>query len=135
MRVVVLFIALMIGVAAPVRAADDKADAQAIILSQIDAFGRDDAAAAYSYASPLLHELFPQAEMFMGMVKSGYDPVYRHKSFQLGEFSTADGRMTQRANIIDANGAAWEAVYSLERQDDGTLKISGCSLVKMDMPA
>ena len=135
MRSLVILIALMIGVAAPVRAADDAADAKSIITSQVEAFIRDDAAAAYSYASPLLHELFPQAEMFMGMVRGGYPPVYRHKSFQLAEFSTADGRMTQRANIIDANGVAWEAVYSLERQDDGTLKISGCSLVKMDMPA
>ncbi len=135
MRRLVLLIVLMCGLVAPARAADDAADARAIISAQVDAFARDDAATAYGYASPLLHELFPQAEMFMNMVKGGYPPVYRHKSFQLGEFSTADGRMTQRANIIDANGAAWEAIYSLQRQDDGTLKISGCQLVKMDMPA
>ena len=135
MRACLLVIAFMISLAAPAYAADDAADARSVITSQVEAFSRDDAATAYGFASPLLHELFPQAEMFMGMVRGGYPPVYRHKSFQLGEFSTADGRMTQRANIIDANGAAWEAVYSLERQDDGTLKISGCSLVKMDMPA
>ena len=135
MRAFALFVALLFGLAAPGRAADDAADARTIITSQIDAFHRDDADTAYSYASPLLHHLFPQAGMFMEMVRSGYPPVYRQKSFQLGEFSTVDGKMTQRANIIDADGATWEAVYSLERQDDGTLKISGCSLVKMDMPA
>ena len=46
MRAFVLLAAVLIGLAAPVRAADDVAAAQAVIRSQVEAFSRDDAAAA-----------------------------------------------------------------------------------------
>ena len=36
----------------------------------------------------------------------------------------------QRVHIIDADGQAWEALYTLEQQPDGSLKITGCSLLK-----
>ena len=36
----------------------------------------------------------------------------------------------QRVHIVDANGEAWEALYTLEQQPDGSLKITGCSLLK-----
>jgi hypothetical protein len=57
-------------------------------------------------------------------------PVYRHKSFEFGEARVADGTIAQRVHIIDANGEAWEALYTLEQQPDGSLKITGCSLLK-----
>ena len=59
MRAIVLLAALLIGLAAPARAADDVATAQSVIRSQVEAFGRDDAAAAYSYAAPAIHEHVP----------------------------------------------------------------------------
>ncbi len=121
-------VALLIG-RAPARA-DDASAAQAIIRSQVEALGRDDANAAYSYASPLIQQLFPQADMFMSMVRNGYAPVYRHKSFQFGEAQSADGKTAQRVHIVDADGVPWEALYTVERQDDGSLKISGCVLLK-----
>ena len=77
-----------------------------------------------------LCEMFPQADIFMFMVQNQYAPVYRHKSFEFGEARVADGRIAQRVQIIDANGEAWEALYTLERQPDGSLKITGCSLLK-----
>ena len=40
------------------------------------------------------------------------------------------GRIAQRVNIVDDKGEAWEALYTLETQADGSLKITGCSLVK-----
>ena len=91
---------------------------------------RDDAAAAYSYAAPAIHELFPQADIFMYMVQHGYAPVYRHKSFEFGEARVEGGWIAQRVHIVDDNGEAWEALYTLEQQADGTLKITGCTLLK-----
>ena len=81
MRALVLLAALLIGLAAPARAADDVAAAQNVIRSQVDAFSHDDAAAAYSYAAPAIQDIFPQADIFMSMVRDSYAPVYRHKSF------------------------------------------------------
>ena len=130
MRALVLMIAFLIGVASPVSAADDVATAQSVIRSQEQALGHDDAAAAYSYAAPAIRQLFPQADIFMFMVQNSYAPIYRHKSFEFGEARTADGKIAQRVHIVDANGEAWEALYTLETQPDGSLKITGCSLLK-----
>jgi hypothetical protein len=134
MRAVVLLLGILLGFAAPARA-DDVATAQSIIRAQEQAFGRDDAAAAYSHAAPEIRQLFPQADIFMQMVQQGYPPVYRHKSFEFGEARASDGRVAQRVHIVDANGEAWEALYTLEQQPDGTLKITGCSLLKAGQAA
>ncbi len=130
MRAFVLLTALLIGLNAPAGAADDVAAAQSVIRSQVEAFSRDDAAAAYSYAAPAIHDLFPQADIFMFMVQHSYAPVYRHRSFEFGEARVSDGKIAQRVHIIDENGEAWEALYTLEQEPDGSLKITGCVLLK-----
>jgi hypothetical protein len=130
MRAFVLLIAFLIGLALPAGAADDAATAQQVIRSQVEAFSRDDAAAAYSYAAPAIRDIFPRPDIFLSMVQQGYAPVYRHKSFEFGEARAAGGRIAQRVHIVDDNGEAWEAMYTLEQQPDGSLKITGCSLLK-----
>ena len=130
MRALVLLVAFLVGLASPAFAADDVAAAQAAIRSQAEAFGRDDAATAYSFAAPTIQGMFPQAEIFMRMVQQGYAPVYRHKSFEFGEARVTGDQVAQRVHIVDANGEAWEALYTLERQADGSLKIVGCMLIK-----
>jgi uncharacterized protein DUF4864 len=129
MRALLLLAALLSALASPARA-DDVAAAQGVIRSQLEAFSHDDAAAAYSYAAPAIHDMFPQADLFMFMVQHSYAPVYRHKSFEFGEAQVSGGRVAQRAHIVDDNGEAWEALYTLEQQDDGSLKIIGCVLLK-----
>ena len=130
MRALVLLTALLLSLAAPARAADDVAAAQGIIRSQVEAFSRDDAATAYSYAAPTIKNLFPQADIFLGMVQRNYAPVYRHKSFEFGEARASDGKIAQAVHIVDADGVPWEALYTLEQQPDGSVKISGCVLLK-----
>jgi Domain of unknown function (DUF4864) len=66
----------------------------------------------------------------MTMVQSAYAPVYRHRIFEFGEARTEAGWIAQRVHIIDANGEAWEALYTLEQQADGSFKITGCTLLK-----
>jgi Domain of unknown function (DUF4864) len=130
MRAFALLAALLIGLASPASAADDVAAAQGVIRSQVEALGRDDAAAAYSYAAPAIRDAFPQADIFMDMVRRSYAPVYRHKSFEFGEARASDGQIAQRVHIVDADGVPWEALYTLEFEPDGSLKISGCVLLK-----
>jgi hypothetical protein len=135
MRVLALLVALLIVLTAPACAADDVAAAQSVIRSQEQAFGRDDPAAAYSHAAPGIQGIFPDAESFMAMVRNSYAPVYRHKSFEFGEARTADGKIAQRVHILDADGVPWEALYTLEVQPDGSLKITGCMLLKAGQAA
>ncbi|MBR0954224.1 DUF4864 domain-containing protein [Bradyrhizobium canariense] len=133
MRVLlVLIFALLGGVSAR---ADDVATAQGVIRAQEQAFVRDDAATAYSYAAPAIREIFPAPDIFMSMVQNGYAPVYRHKSFEFGDSKSEGSWISQRVHIVDANGEAWEALYTLEQQPDGSFKITGCSLLKVGREA
>lgn len=130
MRTLLLMIAFVAGSAALACAAEDIAAAQSVIQSQEEAFSRDDAAAAYAFAAPSIKSWYRTPEIFMSMVRNGYAPVYRHKSFEFGEATISDGKIKQQVHIIDADGVAWEALYTLEPQSDGTLKISSCILTK-----
>src|SRR5262245_27247570 len=134
MRAIVLLLALLFSLVSPVRA-DDVTEAQSVIRAQEQAFARGDAAAAWSHAAPAIQELFQQPEIFMQMVQHGYAPVFRHRSFEFGEARAESGHIAQRVNIVDHNGDAWEALYTLERQADGSFRITGCSLLKAGQAA
>ncbi|WP_315736624.1 MULTISPECIES: DUF4864 domain-containing protein [unclassified Bradyrhizobium] len=129
MRILVPLVLLLALLARPAAAADASA-AQSVIRAQEQALARDDGATAYAQAAPEIQALFPSVEIFMSMVKSGYPPVYRHRSFEFGAAQVEDGSIAQRVHIVDAEGEAWEALYTLQTQPDGSLKITGCSLLK-----
>ena len=130
MRALVLLLAIFVGLSFAAHADDDVVAARTVITSQAEAFARDDDAAAFAYASPALKQIFQQPAMFMAMVRSRYAPVYRHKSFEFGEGKVENGKITQNVHIRDDDGELWEAMYTLERQPDGSLKITGCVLLK-----
>lgn len=130
MRTLLFLIAVLIASGATARAADDVDAAQTVIRSQEEAFGRDDADAAYTFAAPALKSYFRTPDIFMWMVRNGYAPVYRHQIFEFGRSTSADGKILQEVHIVDAAGVDWDAVYTLEPQSDGTLKISSCILKK-----
>lgn len=108
----------------------DRLAARSAIERQLDAFRRDDAAAAYDLASPSIQGMFPTKDIFLEMVRRGYPPVYRPRSFEFGPARDEGGLVEQSVRIQDGDGVDWDAVYSLERQPDGTWRISGCRLVK-----
>lgn len=134
MRLAALLIALIVA-CHHAAFAGDVAAAQSVIRAQEQAFGRNDAAGAYAHAAPAIREMFPSPDIFMAMVQNGYPPVYRHKSFAFGESKSEGGGIAQRVHIVDANGEAWEALYTLEQQADGSYKITGCSLLKVGQEA
>src|SRR3981081_1267986 len=127
MRALVLLTAFLLSLASP---ADMVPAAQTVIRAPVEALGRDDAAPAYSFAAPAIQDMFPQADIFMDIVRQSYAPVYRHKSFEFGEARVSRGQIAQRVHIIDAEGVPWEALYTLELEPDGSVKISGCVLLK-----
>jgi hypothetical protein len=130
MRILFLLIACLTVLATPVIADDDIAAAQTVIRSQERAMISDDAATAYSYAGPPITSMYREADTFMWMVRRGYAPVYRHKSFEFGAGRILRDQITQEVHIIDAEGVAWEALYTLEQQSDGSWKIISCALSK-----
>jgi len=128
--VLIAFLIGTIGLTALTSAGDNTATAQSIIRSQEEAFSRDDAAAAYAFASPALKSWYRSPDAFMFMVRNGYAPVYRHRSFEFGLTTTKDGKILQEVQIVDADGVPWDALYTLEPQSDGSLTISSCILRK-----
>jgi len=120
---------------APTRA-DDAATARGVIESQITAFLNDDATTAYSFAAPSIKQIYPDETRFFDMVKRGYQPVYRPGNFAFGRSKAAgDGSsIVQEVIIQGPDGQDWTALYSLERQPDGSFKINGVQMIKAAAP-
>ena len=112
--------------------ADDLSDVKAVVSAQLEAFKRNDGSAAYSYAAPNIHRMFPSAQMFMTMVEGGYAPVFRSSNAVFGEMKAEGSGFRQEVFLTDPNGQSHIASYTLERQPDGSLKITGCSIRKGD---
>ncbi|MCA3574852.1 MAG: DUF4864 domain-containing protein [Aestuariivirga sp.] len=135
MRLFLSLLGLVMLLAAPLRAeslsAADKAALQSVISGQIEAFRAEDGARAYSYAAPMIKQIFPNPDVFMNMVRQGYQPVYRPQSFKFGQAGlSASGRPIQRVTVVGPDGITYEAIYTMERQPDGSWQINGCAIVR-----
>ena len=128
MKLLILLLAIVI---APLSAlAQDSPAAndayKAIITHQLQAIAQDDGASAYAEAAPNVQKIFPSPEVFMNMVRGGYPQVYRNKQFSFGDSGIdGAGRPFQKVEILGMDGVRYEGIYFMERQPDGTWKISG----------
>ena len=110
----------------------EKSEFQRIITAQISAFRADDGPTAYSFAAPVVRNIFPTPEIFMSMVKQGYPQVYRPQAFNFTEALIDPlGRPAQKMLVVGPDGKTYEALYSMEKQPDGTWRISGCTLLEI----
>ena len=99
-----------------------------IIQSQVDAFRHDDGDAAFALASPSIRGMFGSSDIFMDMVRQGYQPVYRPKEFDFAEIVTLDGQVTQKVHVIGPDGRPVTAFYPMTQLPDGSWRINGCYL-------
>ncbi|WP_102958376.1 DUF4864 domain-containing protein [Mangrovicella endophytica] len=118
--------------ATPPAFAGDAEDVQAAISGQLGAFRAEKGEEAYSYAAPNIRQMFSSPEIFMRMVKSAYDPVYRSSNAAFGKLAIDGGVFRQEVYLTDRNGQSWIASYTLSRQPDGSMKITGCAIRKGD---
>ena len=125
-----IWISTLIPAAAEGLSAADKARFQSIISAQITAFRKDNADAAFAFASPRIQQVFRDPSVFMTMVKQTYRPVYRPKYFEFGLAELKQGTPTQIVSILGPNGIPWSALYTFERQKDNSWRISGVYLLK-----
>ena len=103
--------------------------AQSAIEGQLKAFIANDGATAYSFAAPNVKQIFPTVDTFMNMVTNGYAPVRKPQSYSFGKVEqTGPGSIIQQVLIVGPDGKDYEAVYTLQQQEDGSFKITGCSL-------
>ncbi|TDH39292.1 DUF4864 domain-containing protein [Pseudohoeflea suaedae] len=121
--------------AAPARAQEPVEMSQTVIESQIKSFLRGDIEGAYALAAPSIRQIFPTVEKFGAMVRSGYGPVYRPGNYAFGRSrETAGGGVIQEVLIAGPDGQDYTAIYDMERQPDGTMKIRGVSLIRQALP-
>ncbi len=132
MRTLVLALALTVAALAPAAALDlapaERSAIRDVVQAQLDAFQRDDGAAAFGYASPDIRSMFRTPERFMTMVREGYAPVYRPREVAFGEIVRRRGRIVQRVHLVGPDGVPVVANYLMERQPDGRWRIDGCIL-------
>src|SRR5213595_142040 len=92
----VLFLALALATAAPAQdlslSESDRAQIRDVIGRQVEAFRRDDGEAAFGLASPTIQGMFGTSDVFMDMVRHGYQPVYRPRVFDFREIVDLHGQ-------------------------------------------
>lgn len=109
----------------------DRAAIQAVISAQIEAFRKDDAVRAFSFAAPGIRQVFQTPERFIEMVKAGYAQIYRPLKLEFGPASRSLGtlqQVRQVVNLVGLDGKKAVAYYLMERQPDGSWKIGGVQL-------
>lgn len=109
---------------------DGAAPLQKIITNQMKAFANGDSAKAFSFATRDLQRRFQTPDVFMKMVKQGYQPVYQPKNVSFGALKETKGGPIQEVYVVGPKGHDWLALYSFEQQLDGSWRISGCVLTK-----
>lgn len=100
----------------------------AVIQKQLAALQADQAAKAFSFASPGIQSMFGTPDRFMQMVRSGYAAVYRPREVQFLDLVIDQGRLAQRVLFVGPDGVPVLAYYYMERQPDGSWRISGVTL-------
>jgi hypothetical protein len=127
-----LIAGLILALIAPAFAQDlstaDRSAIRDVIQNQVDAFQRDDGASAFGLASPTIQGMFGTPEIFMDMVRQGYQPVYRPRVFDFREIVTLHGEVTQKVHVVGPDGRPVTAYYPMTRLPDGTWRINGCFL-------
>lgn len=132
------FLATLLLALAPVLAAGQSvlsdADVGAlreVIEAQLDAFRKDDAPRAFSYATAGIREAFGNPDNFLQMVRMSYPVVYRPKTVAFEPPLVAHGEVLQPVRMTDADGRGWLALYPMERDPAGAWRINGCRLARL----
>ena len=102
---------------------------RAVVEAQMAALARDDAATAFSFAAPNVRETVGTASRFMEMVRKSYPAIYRPASTAFLKPEDHHGQVIQRVHLVDDDGSAWLALYSLQRQKDHSWRITGCQVI------
>jgi hypothetical protein len=131
-RIAWLLVAILVVSAAPAAAgeAGGTSEIRAPIERQFNALARDDAAGAYASAAPGIKAIFTDPQTFIGMVRSKYAPVYRHRSAEFGDMRREGDTASQVVTLVDDDNQVWTALYDLARQPDGGWLITRCVLIR-----
>jgi hypothetical protein len=110
---------------------DSGATIAKVIEGQFAAFAADDAGLAYSFASPMIRQMFVSPENFGRMVRGGYPMIWAAEEVQLRALRDEGGRRLQRVFVKDQAGAGHLFDYEMV-MIDGAWRINGVFAVPQD---
>lgn len=108
----------------------DEKSVRAVVEAQLAALAKDDATKAFSYAAPNVRKAVGTASRFLSMVQTDYPVVYRPASVAFLKPEGDGDEVVQRVQMQDADGNAWLAIYSLQRQKGNVWRITGCAVIE-----
>lgn len=129
-----LFVAvLVLALSSPWKGAKGQSDLdqiRVVIERQLTALRRGRAAEAYRLASDGVRQEFPDAPSFMRMINANYAPLLKHRRATLLDLQATPTGFAHGVRLVDAAGATWNALVTVERRSDGAWAISGCQLIR-----
>lgn len=105
---------------------------ESVISDQLEAFNERDVDEAWTYASPMIQNMFRTPENFGTMVQQGYPMVWDNSAPQFLEREDFDGFTRQEVLVVGPDGSSWLLDYTMVQTADGWL-INGVRVVPAPM--
>jgi Domain of unknown function (DUF4864) len=99
-----------------------------VIAEQRSALRSGNAARAFSFATPAIRDQFGDASTFIDMVRALYSALLTARYVEFLDGAVIDGAVVQPLRLIDTDNTVRVALYIMERQPNGTWRISGCQI-------
>lgn len=115
--------------ATPLSSAEENA-IRLVIVAQLNAFADDDADSAFATATPTVRAAIGEAARFLSMVRGAYPMVYRPAVVDFLKPEEESGEVMQLVQLRDNHDKSWLVTFALERQPDGSWRISGCQVAE-----
>lgn len=118
MKHVLAAVVMSLLMAVPAKANDE---IESVISAQIDAFLADDFETAFSFASPMIKNIFRTPERFGQMVRQGYPMVWRPAEVEFLSIEERGSGLWQNVLVRDAAGAVHILEYQMIQSEAGWL--------------
>jgi hypothetical protein len=76
--------------------------------------------------------MYGSPDIFLEAVRQGYRPVYRPRQVEFRELRVMDGAVVQQVYVVGPDNEPKLALYFMEKQPDGSWRISGCVLLDFE---
>lgn len=94
-------------------------DIEGVISAQIEAFLADDFETAFTFASPMIKNIFGTPERFGAMVRNGYPMVWRPRDVEFLAIERRGRELWQNVMVRDADGAMHILEYQMIPGENG----------------
>jgi hypothetical protein len=133
-----LALAVFAGIAAAQAPEPRDADWKAMhtnIAEQRAALIAGDGDRAFGYASPGIRAQFVDAQTFMAMVRAAYAPLLMARYVEFLQGAVIEGTVIVPLRLVDGDNTVRVALYTMERQSDGSWRIAGCRIAPSTVQA